>query len=94
MDGEGGIVESCILMIYVIVFSGLAAWIRGYSFNSMGEFIASNIRYDLFYSIINKDIGFFDENKTGEILSRITSDTSVIQDGLGQNVSMLLRYVI
>ena len=65
MDGEGGIVESCLYMVYVIVFSGLAAWVRGYSFNSMGEYIASNIRYDLFYSIINKDIGFFDENKTG-----------------------------
>jgi ABC-type multidrug transport system fused ATPase/permease subunit len=38
--------------------------------------------------LINKDIAFFDETKTGEILSRISSDTGVIQDGLSTNISM------
>jgi len=41
--------------------------------------------------LINKDIEFFDETKTGEILSRISSDTGVIQDGLSTNISMFIR---
>ena len=60
----------------------------------MGEKIAREIRYDLFYFTINKDVTFFDENKTGAILSRISTDTSVIQEGLGMNISMLMRNLI
>jgi len=33
------------------------------------------IRYDLFFFVINKDVAYFDETKTGDILSRISSDT-------------------
>ena len=44
--------------------------------------------------MINKDIAFFDETKTGEILSRISSDTGVIQDGLSTNISMFVRSFI
>jgi ABC-type multidrug transport system fused ATPase/permease subunit len=44
--------------------------------------------------LINKDIAFFDETKTGEILSRISSDTGVIQDGLSTNISLFIRSFI
>jgi len=52
------------------------------------------LRYDIFYFLINKDVEFFDETKTGDILSRISSDTSVIQDGLSTNISMAIRSII
>lgn len=48
----------------------------------------------MFYFLINKDVEFFDETKTGDILSRISSDTSVIQDGLSTNISMAFRGMI
>ena len=48
----------------------------------------------MFYFIINKDIAFFDNNKTGELLSRILNDTAVVQDGLSTNVSILLKSII
>lgn len=43
---------------------------------------------------MHKDVQFFDETKTGDILSRISSDTSVIQDGLSTNISMFIRALI
>lgn len=48
----------------------------------------------MFFFLINKDVSFFDENKTGEILSRISSDTAVVQDGLSTNLSMFFRSFI
>jgi ABC-type multidrug transport system fused ATPase/permease subunit len=44
----------------------------------MSEKIAQNLRYDFFYFTINKDVAFFDDIKTGEILSRLSSDVAVI----------------
>jgi ATP-binding cassette, subfamily B (MDR/TAP), member 10 len=39
-------------------------------------------------------VGFFDKHKTGDILSRISSDTAVVQDGLGTNISMFTRSAV
>lgn len=41
--------------------------------------------------MLKKDVAFFDVYKTGDMLSRISSDTTVVQDGLGTNISMFLR---
>lgn len=68
----------CLWMLYIIAGSSECVWIRGTTFNSMSEKIAQQLRYDFFFHIINKDIQFFDEIRTGDILSRMTSDTTVI----------------
>lgn len=71
-------VITCSVMIGIIFLSGVASGLRGSVFNIMSEKIARDLRYDLFYFLIRKDIGWYDENKTGEILSRISKDTAVI----------------
>lgn len=70
-------------------------------YNVMSERIAKALRVDLYSSLINKDVEFFDSRKTGDLckstrlmmalVSRLGSDTAVIQDGLSTNVSMFLR---
>ena len=84
----------CFWMMIIVIVSALMVWIRGTTFNTMSERIALECRYDLFYFILHKDVAFFDETKTGDILSRISSDTSVIQDGLSTNISMFIRCMI
>lgn len=78
----------------VCVISAFCVWYRAYLFNTMSEKIAKLIKYDFVSSLINKDITFFDSQKTGEILSRIANDTQVIQDGLSTNISMFIRTMI
>jgi ABC-type bacteriocin/lantibiotic exporter with double-glycine peptidase domain len=65
-------------MAVIVVGSAIFVWIRGSIFNTMSEKIAQNLRYDFFYFTINKDVAFFDDIKTGEILSRLSSDVAVI----------------
>jgi len=62
----------------IVVVSSFAAAYRALIFNSMSERIAFNLRSDYFESILNKDIAFFDERKSGDLLSRLTSDIEII----------------
>jgi len=50
----------CLSMLLIVVVSGIATAIRGATFNTISERIALQLRYDLLYFVINKDIGFFD----------------------------------
>ncbi|CDW80051.1 abc transporter b family protein [Stylonychia lemnae] len=77
-----------------IQFSSIAVFYRGMYYSVISEKIARNLRQDLYESLVNKDVEFFDSRKTGDLLSRIGSDTAVIQEGLSTNVSMFLRSFI
>ena len=67
---------------------------RAAIFNILSERIARNLRKDFYESLISKDIAFFDERRTGDLVSRLNSDIQVVQDVLGTNVSMFVRGVI
>lgn len=50
-----------------------------------------DIRKDLFSSIMSKDVEFFDKNRTGDLMSRLSSDIQTIQSGLSDNFQMIFR---
>ena len=81
----------CFYMMIVCIASAIMVWHRAFTFNMMSEKIALYIRYDLVWQLLSKDIGWYDTQKTGDILSRIANDTSIIQDGLSTNISMFFR---
>ena len=72
------------------VMGALRAWL----FTVSGERIVANLRTELYASIIRQEIGFFDIRRTGELTNRLASDTTVLQNTVTVNVSMLLRFVI
>lgn len=86
--------QIALYMMIIVLVSGVTAGMRGSIFNITSFAIARDIRYDLFHSLIRKDVGYFDETKTGELLSRMASDTEVVQAGLSVNFSMLFRSLI
>ena len=49
------------------------------------------MRKRLFNSLINKDIEFYDTNRTGELISRISSDTQIVQEGLTTSVAQSVK---
>lgn len=80
-----------LIMLAVVILSGLAAGIRAATFNTMSDSLSKHLKYDMFFYIINKDVAWFDDHKTGDILSRMASDTAVVQDGFSTNISMFIR---
>ena len=66
-------------MIIIVVVSSICAGVRANLFNLASERIARNLREDVFYAVTRQEVAFFDQRKTGELLSRLNSDVTVIQ---------------
>ncbi|KAJ3227468.1 Multidrug resistance protein 1 [Clydaea vesicula] len=82
-------VVSTLFLVFII--GGVSGYIRSYAFTLSGYCIVKRLRCDVFRAIILQDVEFFDETKTGDLLSRLSSDTQAMQSGLTVNISVLLR---
>ena len=60
----------------------------------LGELVVTDIRKAVFARVINMSPTFFENLMTGEVLSRITTDTTVIQSVIGSSISIALRNVL
>ena len=88
---EGGVNRKLVEWVFIVVIGSLCAFLREFVFGVTSERLGTNLRQALFESIINKDVSFFDDMRTGDILSRLASDTQVVQDGLTTNVAMFVK---
>lgn len=82
-----------VLLLIILAVGGVATIIRGWLFTLVGERLVRNLRQTLFEKIVQQDVTFFDVNKTGELMNRLSSDTTVMQSCLSVNISMGLRSV-
>eukprot|EP00039_Didymoeca_costata_P009091 m.120376 g.120376 ORF g.120376 m.120376 type:complete len:860 (-) comp14356_c0_seq6:1638-4217(-) len=81
-----------ILELGIIFLTGaIGSAFRSFFFTLAGQRLVARVRRVLFGIIIKQEVGFFDENRTGELMNRLSSDTAVIQNACTVNVSMLLR---
>jgi len=72
---------------------GLAAFTaaRFYMVTWIGERVTADLRQAVYAHVLRQSPQFFETLKTGEVLSRLTTDTTVIQNAVGSSVSMGLR---
>ncbi|EDO45926.1 predicted protein, partial [Nematostella vectensis] len=86
--------EMAILTMGLICLGeAICAGFRGAIFRYVASRFNIRINNLLFGSIVNQDISFFDKTKTGEIVSRLTSDTTKMSDQVSLNVNVFLRNV-
>ncbi|XP_060049191.1 ABC-type oligopeptide transporter ABCB9 isoform X2 [Erinaceus europaeus] len=52
------------------------------------------LRNLLFRSLVSQEMSFFDENRTGDLISRLTSDTTMVSDLVSQNINIFLRNTV
>eukprot|EP00548_Thalassiothrix_antarctica_P001279 CAMPEP_0194144044 /NCGR_PEP_ID=MMETSP0152-20130528/13131_1 /TAXON_ID=1049557 /ORGANISM="Thalassiothrix antarctica, Strain L6-D1" /LENGTH=669 /DNA_ID=CAMNT_0038843721 /DNA_START=20 /DNA_END=2029 /DNA_ORIENTATION=- len=67
------------LSIVIFLASMIANYFRGCIFTVAGERMVARLRNDLYSSILDQDIAFFDAHKSGELLSRLGNDTTLLQ---------------
>eukprot|EP01089_Gocevia_fonbrunei_P013514 TRINITY_DN3471_c0_g1_i1.p1 TRINITY_DN3471_c0_g1~~TRINITY_DN3471_c0_g1_i1.p1 ORF type:complete len:658 (+),score=140.06 TRINITY_DN3471_c0_g1_i1:50-2023(+) len=84
--------EAVLVLALVLVVSSIFTALRAFLFTIAGERVVARLRKNVFDSIIKQEIAFFDLNKTGELVNRISSDCEVIQSSVTINVSMGLRF--
>ena len=92
--GEEGSTEGLdrLALILLGVFFAQAAfnYLRAYALAVVGEGVVADLRRSVYERIVRLPIPFFDERRTGEITSRLTSDASVIQATVSTSVAQAL----
>ena len=79
-----------ILLLFALVI-GLFGAARAYFVNLLGERVVADMRSKVFSHVIYMDPKFFETTKIGEVLSRLTADTTLIQSVSGVSLSIVLR---
>ncbi len=80
-----------LVMIGVAAMLALASALRYYLVTTLGERIVADLRGDVFAHLTSLSSAFFDEARTGEMISRLTADTTQIKAAVGSSVSVALR---
>jgi len=79
------------VMIAVVAVLALASASRYYLVMTIGERIVTDLRRDVFGHLISLSPSFFDSARSGELISRLTADTTQIKSAVGASVSIALR---
>ncbi len=78
----------------VAVALGVFTAARFYMVTWIGERVTTDLRQAVYAHVLQQSPQFFETLKTGEVLSRLTTDTTVIQNAVGSSISMGLRNVV
>jgi ATP-binding cassette subfamily B protein len=89
---QAGLIHAYFLaMIGVVGVLALASGLRYYFVMTLGERVVADLRGDLFAHLTRLDASFFDTEKTGEIVSRLSTDTTQLKAAFGSSASIALR---
>lgn len=75
----------------VALILAVATALRFYWVTLFGERVVADLRQAVYRHLLGLDLGFHETNRTGELLSRLTTDTELIQTVLGSSASVALR---
>jgi len=86
--------EHFLLLFAVSLLLGLATAARYYMVSWIGERVTTDLRQAVYAHVLRQSPQFFETLKTGEVLSRLSTDTTVIHQALGSSASMGLRNLV
>ncbi|KAK9479735.1 P-loop containing nucleoside triphosphate hydrolase protein [Lipomyces japonicus] len=84
---------NAIYFIYLAVAEFIFAFIFTYTFIDRSEVFTARIREKYLGSILKQNIAYFDKLGTGEITTRISSDTMMIQEGISEKLGYLISFI-
>ena len=90
-DSAGAVNAYFGAMIAVAATLAMASATRYYFVMTLGERVVADLRADLFKHLTTLDAAFYDTAKTGELLSRLTADTTQLKSAFGSSASVALR---
>ena len=87
-ESGGAINVYFLAMGALVVVIALAAAIRYYLVTTLGERVVADLRRDVFAHLSRLDASFYDTARTGELVSRLTADTTQIKAAFGASASI------
>ena len=90
-DNAAQIDQYFYVLLIIAILIGVLGAARAYFVNWLGERVVADLREQVFGQVLTMDMKFFETTKVGEILSRLTTDTTLIQSISGVGLSIVLR---
>jgi len=78
----------------VIVVMAIATYVRFYNVSWLGERVTADLRRAVFDHLLRLPPGWFELKRTGEVISRLTSDTTMLETVIGSSASLALRNLL
>jgi ATP-binding cassette subfamily B (MDR/TAP) protein 9 len=82
------------LLVVTAIVCGISSGLRGSAFVWCCARLATRVRQALFDSLLKQEVGYFDVTSTGDITSRLSSDTTKMSDQIGTNLNIFFRSVV
>ncbi|KAK8079182.1 hypothetical protein PG994_002989 [Apiospora phragmitis] len=92
-DFKDELARFSLYFVYLAIGEFLTAYIATVGFLYAGEHISSKIREQFLAAIVRQNIAFFDQLGAGEITTRITADTNMVQEGISEKVGITLTAI-
>ena len=86
-----GLSQALSLFAIIVVALATGAYFRFYMVSWIGERVVADVRIDLYRHLVSLPPSFFEDNLAGEIQSRVTTDTTLLQTVIGSSFSFALR---
>ncbi len=86
--------QALVVLFAVIAVMALSTFARAYLVSWLGERVAADMRRAVYDNVLRLSPAFFEATRVGEVLSRLTTDTTLIQTIVGSSASMALRNVL
>jgi len=83
--------QAALFIIGLAMMMAVGTFLRFYFVSWLGERVSADIRLKVFDHLLTLHPHYFEENRSGEIMSRLTTDTTLLQTVIGSSASMALR---
>lgn len=94
-SGDGALLDRALTILFaVIAVMALATFARAYMVSWLGERVAADIRKAVYYNVLRLTPSYYETTPTGEVISRLTADTTLLQTIVGSSASMALRNLL
>lgn len=80
-----------LLVLVITLVASVAVFLRFYFMSWLGERVSADIRNTVYQHMLKLSPAFYSETRTGEVISRFTADTTLLQSVVGSSLSMALR---
>ena len=80
-----------LFIIGIATLMSAGTYVRFYLISWLGERVSADIRTAVFNHVVSLHPAFFETNRSGDIMSRLTSDTTLLQSIIGSSMSIALR---
>jgi len=94
IKSQAGLNQAFLILLGVVSILSAATCARYYLITTIGERVVADIKRDVFAHILHLSADFYESNRSGEIISRMVGDTSLLQNIIGSGISVAMRNIV